>query len=177
VDYVANANLGRNGAKQYSGWCSGDCKNSGNGAFGMPLAATNYTNSYPYNNDMNSVANTVSQIAAPAQCIAFFEQVPVATTLNNPIEEAVADYLDITNMASTNNYFAGHTGLTDYVFCDGHVKGLKPLMTLSTADGGTASSNFWEKDGYAFSNQSGNYNANDLPSALHVIQAAQAKFN
>jgi len=179
VDYIANANLGRNGSKQYPGWCVGDCKNPGNGGIGRPLAATTYTNSYPYAADMNSSASAVSQIAAPAQCIAFLEQVPTITTSNNPIEEAVADYLDITNTASTNSFYAGHSGLTNYAFCDGHVKALKPLMTLSNADGGTAPSNYWERNGYSFSDQTSdtNYNSNDLPSALHIIQAAQKKFD
>jgi len=41
-----------------------------------------------------------------------------------------------------DNLFAGHTGVSNYVFCDGHVKALRPTATES-APGATPSFNMW----------------------------------
>ncbi|RYG74987.1 DUF1559 domain-containing protein [bacterium] len=43
--------------------------------------------------------------------------------------------------------FAGHMGTMNTLFCDGHVKSMKPLATLSTGNGGTASVNMWNRQG------------------------------
>jgi len=44
------------------------------------------------------------------------------------------------------NLFAGHNGMSNFLFCDGHVKALKPLATLDTAEGGSGSVNMWTID-------------------------------
>jgi prepilin-type N-terminal cleavage/methylation domain-containing protein/prepilin-type processing-associated H-X9-DG protein len=46
--------------------------------------------------------------------------------------------------------FAGHTGHANFLFMDGHVKALRPLDTLDTQDGGSASTNMWTNDGASF---------------------------
>ena len=54
--------------------------------------------------------------------------------------------------------FAGHTGRSNFLFVDGHVKALTPLATLDQADGGSApnGANGWTVDGSSLeSNQVG----------------------
>jgi len=46
--------------------------------------------------------------------------------------------------------FAGHTGRSNFLFLDGHVKSMKPLDTLDKQDGGNASTNMWTNDGSSF---------------------------
>lgn len=46
--------------------------------------------------------------------------------------------------------FAGHSGVANFVFMDGHVKSMRPMNTLAVADGGTASTNLWTNDGRTF---------------------------
>lgn len=46
--------------------------------------------------------------------------------------------------------FTGHTGVTNFLFCDGHVKAMRPLATLDTAEGGAGSLNMWTVDNSAF---------------------------
>ena len=46
--------------------------------------------------------------------------------------------------------FAGHSGMANFAFMDGHVKSMKPLSTLAQADGGSASTNMWTNDGRTF---------------------------
>ena len=49
--------------------------------------------------------------------------------------------------------FTGHTGMTDFLFCDGHVKTMHPLSTVGTDQGGSGASgmNMWTVDNSAFS--------------------------
>ena len=46
--------------------------------------------------------------------------------------------------------FAGHTGFSNFLFADGHVKSYKPLATLNTVDGGSNSDNLWRFDNDSF---------------------------
>ena len=46
--------------------------------------------------------------------------------------------------------FAGHSGLSNYLFVDGHVKAMRPLATLDRADGGTGDVNLWRYDNDTF---------------------------
>jgi len=51
------------------------------------------------------------------------------------------------------NLFSGHTGFSNYLFMDGHVKSMRPLSTLDQADGGSNNStNLWTIDGSNFGN-------------------------
>jgi len=46
--------------------------------------------------------------------------------------------------------FAGHTGLSNFLFGDWHVKAMKPLATLSVADGGSGPTNMWRIENTSF---------------------------
>jgi prepilin-type processing-associated H-X9-DG protein len=49
-----------------------------------------------------------------------------------------------------SSLFAGHTGYSNYLFLDGHVKALRPMDTLDTQDGGSANTNMWTLNGTSF---------------------------
>jgi prepilin-type N-terminal cleavage/methylation domain-containing protein/prepilin-type processing-associated H-X9-DG protein len=163
TDYVANANLARDGGKSYSGFCTGDCKNAGDGAIGFLMSSPNN----PWS-QINSSFNQVSQIVQPAECIAIFEEVP----------QIQGDYLDISNSGYKGRLYAGHTTMTNYAFCDGHVKTLRPNQTLCVADGGSTNVNYWTKDTYCFSDQTSDnhYNSGDKTAALAIAQTAMNTF-
>jgi len=46
--------------------------------------------------------------------------------------------------------FSGHTGFSNYLFSDGHVKSYRPLATLDVTDGGSNSTNLWRYDNDTF---------------------------
>jgi prepilin-type N-terminal cleavage/methylation domain-containing protein/prepilin-type processing-associated H-X9-DG protein len=50
------------------------------------------------------------------------------------------------------NLFAGHTGTSNYMFMDGHVKAMRPMATLSKVDGGAGDVNLWTSDNGNFGN-------------------------
>ncbi len=75
---------------------------------------------------------------------------------------------DITNIAS-NGVYAGHTSLSNYLFCDGHVKSLRPTATTDASGGGSASVNMWTIDNSPF-------NATDGATVAAALGAAGAKY-
>ncbi len=85
---------------------------------------------------------TLAQLTAPASTIG--------------VVESVYHYTDfiVTNVGTFNGgLFAGHTGFSNYLFMDGHVKAMKPLSTLDTGDGGSnAQLNLWTNDTLPFTN-------------------------
>ena len=53
---------------------------------------------------------------------------------------------------SSGCLFTGHTGMTNFLFCDGHVKTMHPLATVGTNQGGSGASgvNMWTVDNSDF---------------------------
>ncbi|MEO7718410.1 MAG: DUF1559 domain-containing protein [Capsulimonas sp.] len=41
--------------------------------------------------------------------------------------------------------YAGHTGQMNLLFCDGHVKSMRPLQTITTVMGGSGTVNLWDR--------------------------------
>jgi prepilin-type N-terminal cleavage/methylation domain-containing protein/prepilin-type processing-associated H-X9-DG protein len=101
----------------------------------------------------------LSSMASPSELIALMENVNQVSAWN----------IDITNVAFSQGLFAGHTGESNYLFCDGHVKSLKPGQTLSVADGGSASSNYWVRNNINFSDAS-DPQPNDLINARNCMK-------
>ncbi len=80
----------------------------------------------------------------------------------------------------TQNYgclFCGHTGFSNFLFDDGHVKAYKPLATLDTTDGGSNSTNLWRYDNDTFTHYESVSNPNDYnsptPEPSGTTRAAQ----
>jgi len=129
---------------------------------------TNQQGDGPFGKD-NGPGNSIASFAAPASLISLAE--------NNGTNAGNSSWnLDIVDPGFTGALFAGHSGISNYLFVDGHVKSLKPFATLSKADGGTADSNYWVTDGRSFSD-TGNVNATtDLATAKATLQAAVDKY-
>lgn len=51
---------------------------------------------------------------------------------------------------SSNNLFAGHVGTSNYLFCDGHVKSLRPTATTNASGSGSGTINLWTLDNSPF---------------------------
>ncbi len=84
---------------------------------------------------------SLSQFAAPATVI--------------DVVESLADYNDynVTYSAFQNSdryLYAGHSSFSNVLFCDGHVKSMRPLATLDTASGGSGTVNMWTVDNSLF---------------------------
>ena len=143
-DYVTNFN-------QSFGGPTGDYY-KGNGAFGNqggdPIPPADVS---------------VASFVAPASLIALFEN-------NGKGSGTSAWNLDITNSNHLGAGFAGHTGVSNYLFCDGHVKALRPFATIATADGGNGQSNLWTKNNLNFSDPS-DPQPNDLTNAKAFLSA------
>ncbi len=95
-------------------------------------------------NGGNLQSVTLSSITAPATVI--------------DIAESTAGYSDfnVTNpgaFASIPSYclYSGHTSFGNYLFCDGHVKSLRPFATTDAVSGGSAQVNMWTIDNSDFS--------------------------
>jgi prepilin-type N-terminal cleavage/methylation domain-containing protein/prepilin-type processing-associated H-X9-DG protein len=93
----------------------------------------------------------LAQIAAPATTIMVVEQ----TTSTTQPSASYSDFnpLDPGNHGDT--LFSGHLGTGNYLFCDGHVKALKPLATIPASIGGTGTVNMWHRDNLTFVNANG----------------------
>jgi len=78
-----------------------------------------------------------------------------------------------TNVNTADPLYVGHTGTSDYAFCDGHVKALRPFATLGPNDGGNGQSNAWTIDNRDFS---ASPNTNDLVNAKQFLSQAVADY-
>ena len=62
------------------------------------------------------------------------------------------------NLPNAQNYYqhwggyiySGHTGRSNYLFADGHVKTMLPLQTLDKGEGGSGDVNMWTTDNVAW---------------------------
>ena len=72
--------------------------------------------------------------------------------------------------------FAGHTGFSNYLFADGHVKSLRPYATLDTIDGGSNSTNLWRIDNDSYTHALAG-TANPEPNPTNVFLTLQASVN
>ena len=105
--------------------------------FNGPTNAANPEDSLGAFNTYGKPGFSLASFVAPASCIAVVE----GRDLEGYWEFRI-NYI--------NNLYAGHTGRTNYLFMDGHVKALKPEQTLATADLGTADTDYWVHDGRSF---------------------------
>jgi prepilin-type N-terminal cleavage/methylation domain-containing protein/prepilin-type processing-associated H-X9-DG protein len=126
-DYATNAS--------YWNTSSTDCGNAC-GAVGFSNFGGDWV-SYP--------APTLAQFTNTSQTIVVTETV----FLNNDNRFSWAANLN--TAYSNDQLFNGHLATSNYLFMDGHVKAMKPLATISAANGGTGSVNMWSRTGQDFS--------------------------
>jgi len=121
--------------------------------------------SYSVNaNSSNGVGGPFGDVTATGVALA---SIQAPTQLIGVVESTVAyDNLDVTNAffaSNTTNLFAGHTGVSNFLFMDGHVKAYKPLSTLMN---GTVQTNLWTLD-------NSNFTGTDLTNAETVLGFSQ----
>ena len=117
--------------------------------------STGIFGSRPANND----ARALAQITSPASVIIVGEYIYEQT-----------DYrVDVNCCGFTNGIYAGHSGMTNWLFADGHVKSLKPLSTLSRNMGGSGDVYMWAVDNMDNAGQA-NTAMNNLKNAQNLYQ-------
>ncbi|BDI28969.1 hypothetical protein CCAX7_10200 [Capsulimonas corticalis] len=138
--------------------CPSNKSSTNNGGDGYPISyGANYNSSPYFNTDFGNMypstpyngtalfANTdgpgvaMASVDAPAQVIAVLEMT----------NEGYADANILNHYTGANNdLFAGHNGVSNYLFADGHVKALKPMATIFPC--GSAPVNYWTVDNAPF---------------------------
>jgi len=158
-DYVCNSNQGFGKLLNLPAGQSGQ----GDGPFGGQNGTT-------------AMGVSIAAQAAPASLIAFAENNgggPGASGWNvDPTDGNFSGDTGTTNPHSSCLY-AGHSGVSNYAFCDGHVKSQKPFATLSQRDGGSGSTNQWTIDGKDFTDSPV---ANDLVYTKRFLSEAVANY-
>jgi prepilin-type N-terminal cleavage/methylation domain-containing protein/prepilin-type processing-associated H-X9-DG protein len=116
--------------------------------------------------DWNGPGVALAQIDSPSQVIAVTEQANEATPDMNVLNHFIGYNHDL---------FAGHNGLSNYLFCDSHVKALKPLATLAPC--GSAPVNYWTVDNAAFPGAcSDGDGTSALGEAIYVLSMEAKKY-
>jgi len=70
--------------------------------------------------------------------------------------------------------FAGHTGFSNYLFSDGHVKSMRPYGGLDKADGGTNDINMWRIDNDSYIHALAQSNPEPSPTRVSLTLKAGA---
>ena len=105
-----------------------------------------------------------SQYVSPAQTIVIVETTARYTDFYVNSTFWAQYQTDPNNSAGC--LFSGHTSMSNYLFCDGHVKSMRPLATLDTDDLGSGSINLWRWDNATFKSLN---NGTVDPSASQVL--------
>lgn len=108
----------------------------------------------------------MAQLQTPSTVIMLLEQLPQGSS------NSWSDFniLDPGNHSGT--LFAGHLGTGNYLFCDGHVKALRPFQTVTPALGGSADVNMWHRDNYTFVDSGGKVPVTWCKTVLNAADAA-----
>jgi len=70
--------------------------------------------------------------------------------------------------------FSGHTGFSNYLFSDGHVKSMRPYGGLDKADGGTNDINMWRIDNDSYIHALAQSNPEPSPTRVSLTLKAGA---
>jgi prepilin-type N-terminal cleavage/methylation domain-containing protein/prepilin-type processing-associated H-X9-DG protein len=113
-------------------------------------------------------STSAASINAPSNLIAVVENPGSSVSGGNSSmwEFRVND----TSSGSGGGLFAQHTGMSNFLFADGHVKALRPFSTVDASLGGTAEVNLWARDSMPF-------NATDGAVVKQVLQTTVKNFH
>lgn len=150
-----------------------------------------------------SKALTISDMVTPAQLIQVIESTNSGTRVSiDGLTPVTVDGVSLTNnrtfppkqsvtcvgpssapispnsgsatCTSAGSLFAGHSGVGNYLFADGHVKGMKPLATVNNDDG--TGTNLWDKEGKPFTDTTVGYSATTQATVKGNLSFAQTTF-
>lgn len=112
---------------------------------------------------LNSVPVSLASLQTPASTVEVVE----STSTFSEVDVTKLGYFDqCTDGGTFGCLFAGHTGRSNYLFCDGHVKALQPLQTVDTGEGGRGSVNMWTTDNSGFASPT------DQADAIRILSAS-----
>jgi prepilin-type N-terminal cleavage/methylation domain-containing protein/prepilin-type processing-associated H-X9-DG protein len=95
----------------------------------------------------------LSFIQAPAQVIGLVESTAGYTDFYPDSSGNTWRQHEVSGSGNNNgNLFSGHTGTSNYLFMDSHVKAMRPMTTLDIPDGGSSDVNLWTVDNSNFGN-------------------------
>jgi prepilin-type N-terminal cleavage/methylation domain-containing protein/prepilin-type processing-associated H-X9-DG protein len=164
--------------------CPSNPSGTKKGLDGYPISYGGNYNSAPYFNqdfgnmypgkingtavfaDSKGPGVTLASIDSPAQVIEVLEMT----------NEGYADANILNHYTGANqDLFAGHTGTSNYLFCDGHVKALRPMGTIFPC--GTAPVNYWTVDNAPFAGKcTDGDGASALGQALYALRLEASKY-
>ena len=146
--FIKSKNVWRCPSNPNMGFHGGDDPNNPNNNWPISYAANeNRANlaGGPFGDTQSQYS--LAQLVAPSSLIAFTE---TTAGYNDMRITAPSGYFDQAN----GNLFAGHGDLSNFLFCDGHVKSMHPLSTTNECDpsGCTPTQiNMWTNDNSNFS--------------------------
>ncbi len=120
----------------------------------QPIAYTSYAANFQGGirdvnaGDPNQQPISYATFDAPAQIIDIVESTAHYSDFN--VDSTFWAQYTTDSTQDQGCLFAGHTGFSNYLFVDGHVKSMKPLTTLDITDGGSNSVNLWRYDNDTF---------------------------
>ena len=120
-------------------------------SFGFISYAANFQGGVRDVNPPNYPAVSYASFDSPANVIDIVETTAVFTDFN--VDAGAGSLWAICPPASSDGrgcLFAGHTGFSNFLFVDGHVKSMRPLSTLDKTDGGSNDVNLWRYDNDTF---------------------------
>ena len=117
---------------------------------------------------------SIVSFAAPATVVTIVED----TTVYSDFTPSIGNLLGIFTTYPPNyganpiqaSMFAGHAGLTNILFADGHVKTMHAIATLDKAEGGSGNVNMWTANNGAFGSSS------DAAGYVTVLNYAEQAF-
>jgi prepilin-type N-terminal cleavage/methylation domain-containing protein/prepilin-type processing-associated H-X9-DG protein len=123
----------------------------------------------------------MAMIATPAQLIAvvestnirrYFDPAALDPNTSAPLLNFRSETDNVTSPSNAMGHlFAGHLGTSNFLFSDGHVKAMNPLLTMPSTKTDTSRVNMWKRDG---SNWTGTSTFNEH---LATMTFAQTKYN
>jgi len=164
--------------------CPSNPSGTKKGLDGYPISYGGNYNSSPYFNqdwgnmypgyingtgvfaDAKGPGVALASIDSPAQVIEVLEMT----------NEGYSDANILNHFTGANqDLFAGHTGTSNYLFCDGHVKALRPLATIAPC--GSAPVNYWTVNNAPFPGKCTDGDGSSaLGQALYALRLEASKY-
>lgn len=144
--------------------------------FKRSYAGTHYDGTHPsvfnFTNNGTPAGTPLAALTVPSSTIDVVESTASFPDFN-PTGTGLFDCDEASNscfFGRGGNLYAGHSGLGNYLFCDGHVKALHPLATVDSTAGGSGSVNMWTIDNAPF-------DSGDVAAIKSVLTYSNNRYN